>query len=255
MNLYPTVQFVYGSYTYKKFGDKEAKSATAKWMKNPGYYFDSYNSALQINAGMPVQKYHKSMLVVGVEKIPYPKILRFAGKIVEHFGGSYASHATQDYRGVFESADKKTKIAPVICYESVYGEFVTGYVKGGANLIFIITNDGWWGNTPGHRQHLAYARLRAIETRRSVARSANTGISAFINQRGELIKSLEYGRKGAIECTLNANDEKTFYVKHGDYLGWIASIISGVIVLMLLARSFAFSKSKTSIKTRDKKPK
>jgi apolipoprotein N-acyltransferase len=62
------------------------------------------------------------------------------------------------------------KIAPAICYESIYGEFMSKYIRNGANLICIITNDGWWKNTPGHKQHMNYARLRAIETRTWVAR-------------------------------------------------------------------------------------
>jgi len=69
------------------------------------------------------------------------------------------------------------KIAPIICYESVFGEFVTDYVKKGAQALFIITNDGWWKNTNGYKQHLYFASLRAIETRRQVVRAANTGVS------------------------------------------------------------------------------
>ena len=82
-------------------------------------------------------------------------------------------------REVLISSNREIKIAPVICYESVYGEYVTDYIKKGANLIFILTNDAWWGDTQGYKQHASYARIRAIETRRSIARSANTGISCF----------------------------------------------------------------------------
>jgi apolipoprotein N-acyltransferase len=234
MKKFPSAGFVYGSYTYKRYEADDTKTATAQWMKTPGFYFDSYNTALQIDTGKTIQKYHKSKLVVGIEKMPYSNTLKFLRKIVESFGGSFSSHGTQDFRSVFTSPGKETRIAPVICYESVYGEFVTGHINNGANLMFIITNDGWWGNTPGHRQHLAYASLRAIETRRSIARAANTGISAFINQRGDVVKTLEYGKKGTLECSLNANDEKTFYVKHGDYVGWIAVIISGCIALFTI---------------------
>lgn len=234
MKGYPAAYFIYGSYTYKKYDINEPATATAQWMKSPGFYFDSYNTALQVDTGKIIQKYHKSKLVVGIEKMPYPKALKFLKNIVESLGGSFASHGTQDFRSILTSADKKTRIAPVICYESIYGEFVTDYIKNGASLIFIITNDGWWGNTPGHRQHLAYAKLRAIETRRSIARSANTGISAFINQRGDILKTLAYGKKGTLECSLNANQEQTFYVKHGDYLGWIAAILSACVVLLTM---------------------
>ena len=120
---------------------------------------------------------------------------------------------------MFVSPDDGLKVAPVICWESVFGEYVTEYVKEkGANLIFIITNDGWWGETPGHRQHNSFARLRAIETRRSIARSANTGISSLINQRGDELQRIGWWERSAIRGSLNASDHLTFYVKHGDYL-------------------------------------
>ena len=102
-------------------------------------------------------------------------------------GGSAGGLGSQPERTVFQVAEVPAlRVAPVICYESVYGDFVGEYVANGATLIGIITNDGWWSDSPGHSQHLQYATLRAIETRRDVARSANTGISAFINQKGEI---------------------------------------------------------------------
>jgi apolipoprotein N-acyltransferase len=106
----------------------------------------------------------------------------------------------------------------------------------GAELIFIITNDAWWKNTPGHRQHQSYARLRAIETRRSVARSANTGISSFINQKGEVEQSLGWWKRSAIRATLNANDHLTFYVRHGDYISRISIFIMVILILYAFVR-------------------
>jgi apolipoprotein N-acyltransferase len=231
---HPETQLILGAFTYKKFERVDSLSSTAQWMKRGGFYYDSHNSALQIDSSHLVQVYHKSKLVVGIEKMPYQKQLRFLQKTVEGLGGSFNSYAAQNTRGVLISSDKKTMIGPVICYESVYGEFVAGYVKNGANFIFILTNDGWWGNTPGYRQHLSYACLRAIETRRSIARAANTGISAFINQRGEIIDSLGWGRKGTMEGIINANHFETFYVRHGDYLGRWACIISPCLMLFTI---------------------
>ena len=120
----------------------------------------------------------------------------------------------------------------MICYESIFGEFVTDYVsEAGANFIFVITNDGWWGNTPGYVQHNSFSRLRAIETSRSIARSANTGISAFINQRGDILQRLGWWKRGGMKDTLNANDTITFYVKYGDYIGRIA-VFTGIFILL-----------------------
>jgi apolipoprotein N-acyltransferase len=110
-------------------------------------------------------------------------------------------------------------VAPVICYESIYGEHITGFINKGATLIFIMTNDGWWDDTPGHKQHFAYARLRAIETRRDIARSANTGISGFINQRGEILQQTQWWTKDVLKQIMQMNTEITIYVKMGDYIG------------------------------------
>ena len=103
-------------------------------------------------------------------------------------------------------------------------------------MIFIITNDGWWGNTAGHKQHLHYASLRAIETRRSIARSANTGISAFINQRGDIEQATEYWEPAVIQGTIRANDQMTFYGRHGDYLARTAAWLSVFVFLAALVK-------------------
>ena len=129
-------------------------------------------------------------------------------------------------------SEDSTSIATIICYESVYGEFVTEFVKNGAELIFLITNDGWWGNTPGHKQHFLYSKLRAIETRRSIARSANTGISCFINQRGDVFQETEYWKPAVIKQSINKNTKFTFYVNYGDYIGRISVFIAVLFFLI-----------------------
>ncbi|MFP4060689.1 MAG: apolipoprotein N-acyltransferase [Bacteroidales bacterium] len=207
---FPDVKFIVGITAYKRYQNPEEKSPTSRQLGGTSIYYDSFNSAIQIDSTDNIQLYHKSMLVVGVEKMPYPRYLRFLERLTLRLGGTFRSHGTQDYRGVFFSPGDSTGVAPVICYESVFGEFVTGYIRAGANLIFVITNDGWWGDTPGYRQHNALSRLRAIETRRSIARSANTGISCFINQRGDIYHPTSWWVPASIKHTLNANDVTTF---------------------------------------------
>lgn len=100
----------------------------------------------------------------------------------------------------------------------------------------IITNDGWWKNTSGHLQHLHYASLRAIETRRDIARSANTGISAIINQRGDIISPTDWWTECAIKGRLYPNTEITPFVRYGDIAGllccWFSAIflVAGIFV-------------------------
>jgi apolipoprotein N-acyltransferase len=109
-------------------------------------------------------------------------------------------------------------------------------VRKGAQFIAIITNDGWWENTSGKDQHLDYAKLRAIETRRWVARSANTGISAFINQRGDVVQKTKWWTKTAIKQDINLNSELTFYVEHGDYLPKAGSFIAVLLIGFIIVK-------------------
>ena len=141
---------------------------------------------------------------------------------------------SQKERSAFKASD--LGVAPVICYESVFGEYTTGYVKNGANALFIVTNDGWWDNTAGHKQHLLFASLRAIETRRPIARSANTGISCLINQRGDILQPTEYDEAATVKGTLLFNDTITFYVRYGDLIGRLAGFISILLLLNVIAK-------------------
>jgi len=224
-------EMVFGVSSFKTYPNKETAPATARTRGDLTY--DMFNTALFLNHSGETQIYHKSELVVGVEKMPFAGNLGFLGDIIINIGGTTGSLGRQEEPSVFTSTDG-TKVAPVICYESVFGEFVTKYVQKGAKLIFIITNDGWWRNTPGYKQHLSFARLRAIETRRSIARCANTGISCFINQRGDISQATDWWVPTAIKGTINANDKITFYVKTGDYIARISLFMSILLIANLI---------------------
>jgi len=227
---------VIGASTYRIYHPGETVPGTARVMRD-GTRFDRYNSSVFVTSGSPEQVYHKSILVSGVEKMPYRKYLKIFEKFIINLGGTYGSLGIQKSPTNFRAPDG-TLIAVPICYESVFGGYLTEFVRNGANLIFIITNDGWWKNTPGYRQHLSFARLRAIETRRSIARSANTGISCFINQRGEILQKTSWWQDGALTGNLNASDKITFYVRYGDYIARISLYISGLILLYMLGLRF-----------------
>ncbi len=227
----------YGMYT------KEDKSETAQELRE-NLFYDSFNTGIQIDTTDFIPYYHKSQLVVGVEKMPYTKYLGFLRKIMLNLGGTFRSHGSQDYRDTFISPQDSIRIAPVICYESIFGEYVTEYIREKeGDFIFVITNDGWWGDTPGYKQHNSFSALRAIENRRSVARSANTGISAFFNQKGEILQSLGWWERDGIKATLNANDKLTFYTRNGDYIGRMASVLAIIIIAYTITRVFFPGKS------------
>ena len=208
--------------------------------RNGQFYYTRHNSALHLSADDSAEVYHKSRLVIGVERIP--SYFVFLQRYLNEFdddpsAGSYnPNHGIQSERAVFINEKQGVQMAPIICYESIFGEFVASYVQKGANVLGIITNDGWWGDTPGYKHHFAYARLRAIETRRSVARSANTGTSGFINQRGDILQASEYWKPTVLKEELHLNEKLTFYVRFGDLIGRLAVPVSLILLTNLIVR-------------------
>lgn len=201
-----------------------------------GFHYESYNGSALLDSNGASSFYHKSMLVPGVETLPW--FLKFLSKWFDKFGGTTAGYTRQTERSVLPEKHGY-KIAPAICYESIYGEFMSKYIKNGANLICIITNDGWWKKTPGHKQHMNYARLRAIETRTWVARSANTGISCFIDPSGRVINAQPYDTETAIKLAIPPQTNRsTFFVRYGDILSKIMVVLSGLILLIVLYKKF-----------------
>lgn len=224
---YPKLGILTGMQSFRIYAEKPA-NYTHRYSERVGYY-DYFNSAAFITSDS-LKSYHKSKLVLGVETMPFKKYLN---TLLYLGGGIGGSLGTQAERTVFSS--RNHKIAPIICYESIYGEFITEYTKKGAGILGVITNDGWWGKTPGHRQHLAFSALRAIENRRPLARAANTGISAFFDQRGEISPQLAYDSLGALRQQVLANQKITFYVRYGDYLGRGAAYLLLIFIISRLA--------------------
>jgi apolipoprotein N-acyltransferase len=202
-------------------------------------YAEFYNTACLYNSDTIVL-YRKSKLVPGVEKMPYPKVFWFLEELAVDLGGINGSLGVDTEQRVFPVATKQgiVKIGAPICYESIFGELFSKFVRNGAQLMCVITNDAWWGNTPGHKQHFEMSRLRAIETRRYIMRAANTGISAFIDPLGTPHQKTDYETRTAIVQTVYLNDKTTFYTKYGDYLGRIMVGISGLFLLYGLVSSY-----------------
>ena len=223
LQRHPKLTLFTGVESYRQF-----PSATKYAKEFSGQFYESYNGSALLDSNGASAYYHKSMLVPGVETLPW--FLKFIDSWFEKFGGTTAGYAKQEDRLVLTEKNGY-RIAPSICYESIYGDFMRQYVKNGANLVCIITNDGWWKKTPGHKQHMNYARLRAIETRTWVARSANTGISCFIDPNGNVIDPQPYNTAAAIQLPVPAtNTPKTFYVRYGDLL---FKIMAGLSIVML----------------------
>lgn len=241
LQQYPKLKIVIGASSLRQYLQGEKISVTARKFTEEDAYYDAYNTSLQVESGNKIQVYHKSKLVPGVERMPFPALFKPLEKLAVNLGGTTGSLGMQEDRTVFNSAEE-IKVAPIICYESVYGEYVGEYVKNGANFLAIITNDGWWGDTPGYKQHLIYGALRAIETRRWVARSANTGISCFINSLGEILQPTDWWTPAIIKQSITSNTEQTFYTKHGDYIARIAFYASLLILIYYFLLRFKILK-------------
>ena len=197
-----------------------------------GIYYDIYNSSIGISGQIqepPI--HHKVKLVVGVETLP--EWFREGGLFGVDLGG------TAGQLGIGKSAKPFThnniNIAPAICYEGLYGDFMGEYVRNGAQIFGVVSNDGWWGDTPGYKYLFAFCRLRAIEHRRDVVRSANTGISGFINSRGDVLQTLGWEKQGVISATLRLNNKQTFYTRYGDYIGRLSLYVALLCLLYTVA--------------------
>ena len=232
---YPGVNMLFGASSYDYLYQEERPSYTARNLRD-GLWVESHNSALMIDGTSRTDIFHKSKLVVAVEHTPYPRIFC---PIDDLLGGVMGRCVGQEEINLLNVKGVDGQTIPVgcaVCYESVYGEYYTDYVRKGARAMTIITNDAWWGDTPGYRQHLSYASLRAIETRRAIARCANTGISAIIAPSGEILQPTPWWEPAVIESSIPLRDDITFYVSHGDITGRVCTFIFILLLLALCVR-------------------
>lgn len=229
---YPEATAVCGASTFKQYPDAARATYTAR--SNGMLWYDIFNSALSIDSSRNVGIHHKAKLVIGVEMMPYYRWIKKFDWLMTDLGGIAGQIGVGDVRQVF-TTPRGIRYGAAICYESVYGEYFTEFVRNGAQLMCIITNDGWWGDTPGYHQHFSYARLRAIETRRSIARSANTGISGFINARGDVGQTLAWDQRGTLTAQIGLHDELTFYTRYGDLIGRISWYVFALSLLYFMA--------------------
>ena len=233
---FPNLQIVTGFHGIKYYRAQQKPTRSArKSTYDPNVYYDVYNSALHLAKDSQSKYYHKSKLVPGTEQMPFIHTIPF----LEQLAITLDENSITGSLGVSDSAYSlgySEPVAPIICYESIYGDYVRSYVKKGATWLGIITNDAWWENTPGYHQHYSYAKLRAIEFRKWVARSANTGTSGFIDPVGNSYDETSWYAKTCIQRTISANNIKTLYLYLGD-LGVLVIYSLMVLVFYLWKRS------------------
>lgn len=229
VSRYPEQSYLMGMESWDRVSE-DSNPAYTKRSKNGAYQY--FNTGLWLQDSL-YSFYHKSRFVPGAEMLPFPKVLGFFGSIINF--AQTGAYAPQSDRPVY-TTKKGVTVAPIICYESIYGDFVSEYVRNGADALTVITNDGWWDDTEGHRHHNMYGRLRAIEFRRPVIRCANTGISSFIDIVGREKKRAGWWDKTVLIGKLKSSTKMTFYAKHGDYLGRILAFLSVILFVSTLVR-------------------
>ena len=217
LQRHPGTEMLLGALTWRQFHCNAKPSRSAR-ERGTGEWVDVYNTALVLDGENVYGSYVKSKLVPGVEIIPYENAFPFLGPFIEKFGGSRSSYGTQEEMESIPTGSGH-RIGAMICYESVYGDWSRVAVKKGADILSVITNDGWWGDTPGYRQHFNFARLRAIENRRDVVQAANTGTSGLIDQRGDVLEKTGWWVETTLRGTVNCNRALTPFARHGDVTG------------------------------------
>lgn len=214
---YPRLHILTGAdmqQVYRNAGKRP--DATARATNDPGTWWNAYNSAVYLGGKDTLSYYHKSILVPGTEQMPFVSQFPIIDKLAISLDDNSISGSLGKSPAPVALGPAGRKVAPIICYESIYGDYTGRYVRDGAQLLCVVTNDAWWGNTPGYKQHLAYARLRAIEHRRWLVRSANTGISGFIDPAGKVVAASVWWDKTAMSRRVNLYNKQTIYTRTGD---------------------------------------
>ena len=236
LEQHPGTDFLFGAVTNMLYNTRSAPSLNSfPWGDG---WREPHNSAIMLAADGRTEVFHKSKLVVGTELTPYPKVfVPLDNWLSSKMGVSslMARDSGQKEISLLHLSDGTT-LGCAVCYESVYGEYCTGYASRGAGFLSVITNDAWWGNTPGYRQHLSYSCLRAIELRRDVARCGNTGISCFINQKGEIISRTPWWEQATLRGTVNVNTRQSFFTRHGDITGRVSTLAFLLLLVLLIVR-------------------
>jgi apolipoprotein N-acyltransferase len=196
-------------------------------------YYDDFNAMMLLQPGSDsVQKYSKMKLVPFAERVPYADKLSFLVDAVQWNVGISGWGIGKDTTVfLLRGAEQPTRFSGMVCYESIYPDLVSAFVRKGAQFLVVITNDSWWGNTSGAYQHLHYASLRAIENHRSIARCANGGISCFIDPYGRISEARGFYTQSTLVEDVQLSEVQTFYSRNGDVF---AKACTGIGLLTIL---------------------
>jgi len=219
---FPDLKLITGAVTYEEIPNVEKiknykKIPGIRYSENYKTWYYTYNAALHIEKNRPVQIRVKEGLVPFQEYAPYPLVIPRLAPV----GIDFQFSTRDKNRDVFTSANNR-KTAAIVCYEVVFNRMFYDAVREGAQAFFVLLNEGWYDSKKVPRQFLQHSVIKAIETRKSIAHSSNMGISAFINQRGEVIAMTDSKLADFLKGEIKMNRKTTFAARTGNYLGLLA---------------------------------
>ena len=226
---YPRLNCLLGVHSYQKLGNDIPPGS--RFNQEKGFYYEAFNTALFLAPGVAPQFYHKTKLVPIFERMPFVQYLDFLGGFSLELGGYNGTYSYRRESSHFISSDGSISILPILCFESVFGPYCAQNLKEQKGFICMITNDGWWKNTPGYRYHFNFSPIRAIECRRDLVRVANTGISALIDAKGMVIVQTPWWEKATLTGEVHLRQGRTFFARYGDYLGRISLVLGLLLIL------------------------
>ena len=195
--------------------------------------FKASNTAFIADAqGRVLGRYHKQVLLAFGEYLPFAKILSRLPGI------PFADGFTPGEGPSVFHLSRAIRVAPLICYEDLMPDVVRQFVsQTRANVLINLTNDAWYGRSVGPWQHLWLAQSRAIETRRSLLRVTNTGVTSLVNAKGELVQSLPMFTAAVMKSELEILTGETYYVRFGDWFAWGTTIFAAALLLFNLKKA------------------
>lgn len=194
-------------------------------------YSDYYNSAIIMGIDRSTKVYRKGKLVPMVERVPFLSTLKALKFLNLDPSKTMASYGRPDSLDLLYT-QAGIPINVMICYETVFGNHTRKKTLMGGEWMAVITNDGWWQKSSGYVQHAGLSSIRAIENRRALARCANNGRSMFIDVYGNTSQETNWWEEAVIDAEVPLYQYKTFYVRHGDYIGKIALWLTVLLILL-----------------------
>jgi len=234
---YPELNILLGVHSFQKLGSEDLPPGS-RFNREKNFYYEPFNTALFLPRGsssLP-QFYHKTKLVPLFERMPFVQYIGFLGKYSLELGGYTGTYSPRQESTTFALPDEPTRILPIVCFESIFGPYCARYLPEEKGFICMITNDGWWKNTPGYQHHFNFSPIRAIENRRDFVRVANTGISAIINAKGMVVARTPWWEKTTLKGKIHLRRGKTFFARYGDCLGRLSWVLSGVLGIFAAIR-------------------